>query len=145
MNQLGKRLGGVSELYTKWVITRATTLGIHYPLQRPLSSIIPAPSSLSSSFETKEEFKEQLLKLTRERDDWQTRCKIAELENETLKGEIEMKDHQLLSQRRLIDEKNLLLQQKDALLMGDTKRRKRNMDMFSGPLSDSKDLSASDV
>ncbi|GAU52023.1 hypothetical protein TSUD_418400, partial [Trifolium subterraneum] len=86
-NQLGKRLGIVSELYTKWVIDRATTLGIHYPLKRPLSSVVPTPSSQPLHFDTKEEFQEQLAELIREKDAWKKRCQIAELENETLKGE----------------------------------------------------------
>ncbi|GAU51747.1 hypothetical protein TSUD_415400 [Trifolium subterraneum] len=62
-NQLGKRLGIVYELYTKWVIDRATTLGIHYPLKRPLSSVVPTSSSLPLHFDTKEEFQEQLAEL----------------------------------------------------------------------------------
>jgi hypothetical protein len=130
-NQLGKRLGIVSELYTKWVIDRATTLGIHYPLKRPLSSVVPTPSSQPLHFDTKEEFQEQLAELIREKDAWKKRCQIAELENETLKGELEQKDHLIFLQSQQIVEKNDLLQQKDVLLRQDSKRKKRQGDLFS--------------
>ncbi|MCI51197.1 hypothetical protein A2U01_0072441, partial [Trifolium medium] len=94
---------------------------------------------------TKEEFQERLAELIRERDAWKTICQAAELENETLKGKLEQKDHELLAQSRQIVEKNDLLQRKDALLRCDSKRKKRHMDLFSGSQSDSDDPPASEV
>ncbi|MCI54764.1 hypothetical protein A2U01_0076014 [Trifolium medium] len=57
-----------------------------------------------------------------------------------LKGKLEQKDHELLIQSRQIVEKNILIQQKEALLRRDFKRKKRQMDMFIGSSSDSEDL-----
>ncbi|MCI91952.1 hypothetical protein A2U01_0113248, partial [Trifolium medium] len=53
-----------------------------YPLQRPLSSVTSPSLSPSLPFDTKEEFKEILAEIGRERDAWKTRCQAAELENE---------------------------------------------------------------
>ncbi len=50
---------------------------------------------------------------------------------ETLKGELEQKHHVILIQSQQIVEKNDLLQQKDALLRQDSKRKKRQGDLFS--------------
>jgi hypothetical protein len=62
-----------------------------------------------------------------------------ELRHEALKGELEIKKHELLAQSRIIVQKTIHLQDKDAALRSDPKRRKRNMDMFSGPHSDLED------
>jgi hypothetical protein len=86
-----------------------------------------------------------LAKLSRERDAWKTRCQVAELENETLKGKLEQKDHMILTQNRQIVEGNVLLRRKDDLLRHDSKRRKQNMDLFSGSQSNSDDSPASKV
>ncbi|MCI65130.1 hypothetical protein A2U01_0086388, partial [Trifolium medium] len=58
----------------------------------------------------------QLTELIRERDAWEKRCRLAELENETLKEELKHKDRLLLDQNKWIIEKDDLLQRKDALL-----------------------------
>ncbi|KAK2368625.1 hypothetical protein QL285_081808 [Trifolium repens] len=144
-NQLGRRLGFVSESYNQWVIDRAAKLGMPYPIQRLISSVTSSSLSSPLPFDTKEEFQEILDELSRERDAWKTRCQVAELENETLKGNLEQKDHMILIQNRQIVERNVLLRRKDALLRHDSKRRKRNMDLFFGSQSISDDSPTSKV
>jgi hypothetical protein len=116
-----------------------------YPIQRPLSSVTSSSLSSPLPFDTKEEFQEILAELSRERDAWKTRCQVVELENETLKGKLEQKDHLILTQNQQIVEGNVLLRRKDALLRHDSKRRKQNMDLFSGSQSNSDDSPASKV
>jgi hypothetical protein len=144
-NQLGRRLGYVSESYNQWVIDRAAKLGMPYPIQRPLSSVTSSSLSSPLPFDTKEEFQEILGELSHERDAWKTRCQIAQRENETLRGKLEQKDHELFAQSQEIVKKNVLLQRKNSLLSGDPKRRKHNMDLFTGSQSDSDDPPASEV
>ncbi|GAU22854.1 hypothetical protein TSUD_282210 [Trifolium subterraneum] len=131
--QLRTKSDSVCESYTQWVINRATSCGMPYRMPRLLSSTTP-PSSLPLPFDTKEEFQEQLAELTREKDTWKRICQAAELENETLRGELEQKDHLIFLQSQQIVEKNDLLQQKDALLRQDSKRKKRQGDLFSSGL-----------
>ncbi|KAK2455850.1 hypothetical protein QL285_003266 [Trifolium repens] len=144
-NQLGRRLGFVSESYNQWVIDRAAKLGMPYPIQRPLFSVTSSSLSSPLPFDTKEEFQEILAKLRREKDAWKTRCQAAERENETLRGKLEQKDHELFAQSQEIVKKNVLLQRKNSLLSSDPKRRKHNMDLFTGSQSDSDDPPASEV
>jgi hypothetical protein len=110
-----------------------------YPLERPLFSVTPSSSSSLLPFNTKEEFQGILDELSREKNAWKKRCQIAELENETLKREIEQRDHIILTQSKKIFEKNDLLQENDARLRHDSKRKKRQMDLFSGPHPNSDD------
>jgi hypothetical protein len=142
--QLGRKSDVVHESYLQWVIDRAKNFGMPYEMSRGVSATTP-PSSLPLPFDTKEEFQEILAKLSRERDAWKTRCQVAELENETLKGKLEQKDHLILTQNQQIVEGNVLLRRKDALLRHDSKRRKQNMDLFSGSQSNSDDSPASKV
>jgi hypothetical protein len=142
---LGRRLCFVSESYNQWVIDRAAKLGMPYPIQRPLSSVTSSSLSPPLPFDTKEEFQEILAELSRERDAWKTRCQVGELENETLKGKLEQKDHLILTQNQQIVEGNVLHRRKDALLRHDSKRRKQNMDLFPGSQSNSDDSPASKV
>jgi hypothetical protein len=115
-----------------------------YCVPRFLSSTTPQ-ASLPLPIDTKEEFQERLTELIFERDTWKSKSQMAELEVETLKGEMEQKDHLLLTQSRQIIEKNDLLRRKYALLGSDSKRKKRHMDWFSGSQSDSDDAPASEV
>ncbi|KAK2375369.1 hypothetical protein QL285_076261 [Trifolium repens] len=142
--QLGRKSDVVHKSYLQWVIDRARNFGMPYEMFRGVSATTP-PSSLPLPFDTKEEFQEILAKLSRERDAWKTRCEVAELENETLKGKLEQKDHMILTQNRQIVEGNVLLRRKDDLLRHDSKRRKRNMDLFSGSQSISDDSPTSKV
>ncbi|KAK2381879.1 hypothetical protein QL285_069455 [Trifolium repens] len=142
--QLGRKSDVVHESYLQWVIDRAKNFGMPYEMSRGVSATTP-PSSLPLPFDTKEEFQEILAKLSRERDAWKTRCQVVELENETLKGKLEQKDHLILTQNQQIVEGNVLLRWKDALLRHDSRRRKQNMDLFSGSQSNSDDSPASKV
>ena len=71
-SQMGKKLDFVHGSYTQWVINRAPTYGMPYPLTRVPSSLTPTPSP-PILFETKEEFQYQLIEMTRERDTWRMR------------------------------------------------------------------------
>ncbi|WJX13392.1 hypothetical protein P8452_03783 [Trifolium repens] len=113
-------------------------------MSRGMSATIPS-ASLPLPFDTKKEFQEILAEQRREKDAWKTRCQAAERENETLRGKLEQKDHELFAQSQEIVTKNVLLQRKNNLLKSDPKRRKHNMDLFAGSQSDSDDPAASEV
>ncbi|KAK2374900.1 hypothetical protein QL285_075831 [Trifolium repens] len=142
--QLGRKCDVVHESYLQWVIDRAKNFGMPYEMSRGVSATTP-PSSLPLPFDTKEEFQEILAELRCEKDAWKTRCQAAERENETLRGKLEQKDHELFAQSQEIVKKNVLLQRKNNLLRSDPKRRKHNMDLFTGSQSDSDDPPASEV
>jgi hypothetical protein len=108
-NQLGRKLNFAHESYTQWVIDRATNFGMPYYILRLLSSTTPS-LSLPLPIGTKEEFQEQLAELSCERNTWRKRCQLAELENETLKGELAQKDHLLFTQSQQIIKKDDLVQ-----------------------------------
>lgn len=129
-DMLGVKLSFASDSYTRWVIERATGLGM------PYSKLLPA-SSTSMPFGSTEETQEQVAEAIRQESIWKWKYQQAETEVETLKGKLEQKDHQLLVQSQQIVELRALLRQKDALLRRDTKRRRYNMGFFSGSRSDS--------
>ncbi|KAK2382937.1 hypothetical protein QL285_070443 [Trifolium repens] len=142
--QLGMKSDVVHESYRQWVIDRAKNFGMPYKMSRGVSATIPS-TSLPLPFDTKKEFQEILAELIREKDAWKTRCQAAERENETLRGKLEQKDHELFAQSQEIVKKNVLLQRKNNLLRSDPKRRKHNIDLFTGSQSDSDDPPASEV
>ncbi|XP_006593206.1 uncharacterized protein [Glycine max] len=143
-NQLGRRTGFVHGSYTQWVIDRASILGLPYPLPRHVSSTVPSPS-LPVPFDNKEECNEQLIQMRLERDTWKKKYQELERENETLKGKLAQKDHELFVQNQRIIEKDDLLRRKDALLRQDSKRRRRFMDSLSSAHPDFEDPSTPGV
>lgn len=64
------------------------------------------------------------------------------LRMESMSGQLEQKDHEILKLNRQVVEKNGLLQEKDALLEKYAKKKKR-MDFFVGSHSNSDDPPAS--
>lgn len=143
-NKLGRRTGFVHGSYTQWVVDRASILGLPYPLPRHVSSTVPSPS-LPVPFDNKEECNEQLIQMRLERDTWKRKYQELERENETLKGKLAQKDHELFVQNQRIIEKDDLLRRKDALLRQDSKRRRRFMDSLSSAHPDFEDPSTPGV
>ena len=66
-----------------------------------------------------------------ERDTWERRCQASELENETLRGQIEEQKNMILIRNRQIIKKDDLLQRKDTFLRQDAKRKRKQRDLFS--------------
>jgi len=138
--QLGRRSGLVYKSYTQWVIDRAAKNGIPYPLQRFPSSSTPSPS-LPMTSKTKEEAQYLLTKMTREKDTWRIRYLEAECEIETLRGQVEQRDHANLKLRQQMIERDDLLQEKDRLLEKHTTKKQCMgfMDLFAGAHPDFED------
>jgi hypothetical protein len=135
---LGNKSDLIDKSYTQWVIERAAVFGMPYHMTRLVSSTVPS-SSLPTPPATKAKFQESLAEVAEERNAWKRKYEELELRHEALKGELEIKKHELLAQSRIIVQKTIQLQDKDAALRSDPRRRKRNMDMFSGPHSDLED------
>ncbi|KAK2449540.1 hypothetical protein QL285_008731 [Trifolium repens] len=135
---LGNKSDLIDKSYTQWVIERAAMFGMPYHMTRLVSSTVPS-SSLPTPSATKAKFQESLAEVAEERNAWKRKYEEFELRHEALKGELEIKKHELLAQSRIIVQKTIQLQDEDAALRSDPRRRKRNMDMFFGPHSDLED------
>ncbi|GAU37329.1 hypothetical protein TSUD_61430 [Trifolium subterraneum] len=135
-DQLGKKLGIVSEDYTKWVISRAIERGMPYSFEK--SSSVDASSSITPPsvipFKTIDEFQELLAKLRLEKDAWERKFRESELENQELKEKLKEQEKVLSLQSDLLVEKKEMIRVKDALLRQDSKRKKRQGDLFSSGL-----------
>ena len=132
-NQLGRKLGIVSEEYTKWVISRAIERGMPYSFEK--SSPADASSSTTPPsiipFETIDEFQELLTKLKLEKEAWERKFRESEIENKELKEKLKEQEKMLSLQSGLLAEKEDMIKVKDALLRQDSKRKKRQGDLFS--------------
>ncbi|XP_045831213.1 uncharacterized protein LOC123922549 [Trifolium pratense] len=135
-DQLGKKLGIVSEDYTKWVISRAIERGMPYSFEK--SSSVDASSSTTPPsvipFKTIDEFQELLARLRLEKDAWERKFRESELENQELKEKLKEQERVLSLQSGLLAEKEEMIRVKDALLRQDSKRKKRQGDLFSSGL-----------
>lgn len=107
-NHLGKKTSFSNGSYTQCVIDRAMTFGLPYHLPRSLSSTTPAPS-LPIPLNTQEEYQERLTESRRERATWKRRYDEAMLRMESMSGQLEQKDHEILKLNRQVVEKNGLL------------------------------------
>jgi len=136
-NQLGKKLNFGHASYTQWVIDRAMSFGLPYTLPRSFPSTIPH-ASLPLPPCTQDEYQERLAESNHESATWKRKYNEAMLEMETMSGQLEQNDHQLLKQRRQMIEIDELLMVKDRLLDRYANKKKR-MDFFSGAHSDSDD------
>ena len=138
-NQLGNKSSATHESYLQWVINRATQIGMPYPLLRSLASTNPTmPSTLPP--ESMEEYRVRLTESERESATWKRKYNEAMLEMETMNGQLEQKDSEILKQRRQMIERDELLLVKDRLLDQYANKKKRT-DFFSGTQSDSDDPS----
>ncbi|GAU50278.1 hypothetical protein TSUD_409140 [Trifolium subterraneum] len=96
-DQLGRKLGIVSEDYTKWVISRAIECGMPYSFEKS-SSVDTSSSTTPPSvipFETIDEFQELLTKLRLEKDAWERKFRESELENKELKEKLKEQEKML--------------------------------------------------
>jgi hypothetical protein len=128
-DRLGKKLGVASDTYTRWVIKRVVELEMPYSFEK-LSPSTTTPSSVIP-FETVEEFQELLARMKIERDTWERKFHMSELENKKLKEQLKEHEDMLFMQDAWILEKDDLIKRKDALLRQDTKRKRKQGDLFS--------------
>jgi len=135
--QLGRKTCTVHETYTQWVNDRATQFGMPYKLPRFLSAITPAPP-MPVTFDTEKEYQKQITELTHESATWKRRYDETMLQIETMSGQLEQKDCEILKQRRQMIERDELLLVKDRLLDRYANKKKR-MDFFFGAHSNSDD------
>jgi hypothetical protein len=82
-------------------------------------------------FVTVEEFQELLARMKIERDTWERKFHMSELENKKLKEQLKEHEDMLFMQDAWILEKDDLIKRKDALLRQDTKRKRKQGDLFS--------------
>ncbi|GAU47885.1 hypothetical protein TSUD_404570 [Trifolium subterraneum] len=101
-NQLGRKLGIVSEDYTEWVISRAIERGMPYSFEK--SSSVDVSSSVIP-FETIDEFQELLTKSRLEKEAWERKFRESELENKELKEKLKEQEKMLSLQSGLLAEK----------------------------------------
>ena len=106
--QLGKKTSVVHKSYTQWVIDSATQFGMPYKLPRFLSANTPAPP-LPMTFDTEKEYQKWIIELTHESATWKRKYDEAILQMETMSGQLEQKDYELLKQRRQMIERDELL------------------------------------
>jgi len=80
--------------------------------------------------------------MTREKDTWRIRYLETEREIETLRGQVEQRDHANLKLRQQMIERDDLLQEKDRLLEKHTTKKQRMgfRNLFAGAHPDFKDL-----
>jgi len=93
-NQLGNKSSVVHESYLKWVIGRATQIGMPYPMLRPLTSNTSAvPPPLPS--QTIEEYQCRLHEANLESAAWRVKYQTSESEKDTIMGILEQTSWQL--------------------------------------------------
>ncbi|PNX58320.1 hypothetical protein L195_g059133 [Trifolium pratense] len=102
------------------------------------SSSVDASSSTTPPsvipFKTIDEFQELLARLRLEKDAWERKFRESELENQELKEKLKEQERVLSLQSGLLVEKEEMIRVKDALLRQDSKRKKRQGDLFSSGL-----------
>ncbi|PNX71026.1 hypothetical protein L195_g057982, partial [Trifolium pratense] len=81
-----------------------------------------------------DEFQELLARLRLEKDAWERKFRESELENQELKEKLKEQERVLSLQSGLLVEKEEMIRVKDALLRQDSKRKKRQGDLFSSGL-----------
>ena len=136
--QLGKRSGLVRESYIQWVIERAAKFGMPYPLQRSPSTSTFS-SSLPITFETREEFMDQLTKAQFESATWKRKYQTSECEKDTIMGILEQTSWQLQEKERENAELKDLLRRKDAIIDQMPGSRRRRREFFASATSDSEE------
>jgi len=138
--QLGRKTGIIHESYTQWVIDRAIQIGMRYKLPRFMSAITPA-SPLPMTFNTEKEYQERITELTHESAMWKGKYQVAEREIETLRGQVEQRDHANLKLKQQMIERDDLLQEKDRLFEKHVTKKQRMgfMDLFADAHPDFED------
>jgi len=141
--QLGRRSGLVRESYLQWVVERAAKFGMPYQLQRtPSTSTASTPTLMTSlpiTFETREEFQDQLTKLQLESAAWKAKYQTSEREKDTLMGILEQTTWEFHEKEREVAELKDLLKRKDAIIDRMPGNRRRRREFFAGATSDSEE------
>jgi hypothetical protein len=133
-DQLGRKLGTVSEDYTKWVVSRAVERGMPYSLEKSSCSVGGSSSATPPAvipFQTVEEFQELLTRIRLEKDAWEKKYREADTENKELKEKVKEQQSVIARQDGLLRDKEDLIKAKDARLRQDDKRKKKQVNFFS--------------
>ncbi|RHN54408.1 hypothetical protein MtrunA17_Chr5g0406451 [Medicago truncatula] len=129
VKHLGVRSGVAHEAYTQWVIDRAEEIGMPYPAMRYVSSSTPSmPLPLLPA--TQDMYQEHLAMESREKQVWKARYNQAENLIMTLDGRDEQKTHENLMLKKELAKVRKELEEKDELLMRDSKRARGRRDFF---------------
>ncbi|AES75745.1 hypothetical protein MTR_6g057540 [Medicago truncatula] len=135
VKHFGVRSGIDYEAYTQWVIDRAEEIGMPYPAMRYVSTSVPSmPLPLPPA--TQEMYQEHLAIKSREKQMWKARYSEAENLIMTLDGKDKQKTHENLMLKKELAKVRRELEDKDELLMRDSKRARGRHDRYGG--SDSK-------
>ena len=127
---LGVRSGIAHEAYTQWVIDRAEEIGMPYPAMRHVSASAPSrPLPLPPV--TQEMYQEHLAMESQEKRTWKARYSEAENLIMTLDGRDEQKDHENRMLKRELARVRKELEEKDDLLMKDSKRARGRRDFYA--------------
>ncbi|RHN58830.1 hypothetical protein MtrunA17_Chr4g0006651 [Medicago truncatula] len=129
VKHLGVRSGVAHEAYTQWVIDRAEEIGMPYPAMRYVSSSTPSmPLPLLPA--TQDMYQEHLAMESREKQVWKARYDQAENLIMNLDGRDEQKTHENLMLKKELAKARRELEEKDELLMRDSKRARGRRDFF---------------
>ena len=127
---MGVRFGVAHEAYTQWVINQAEKIGMPYPAMRYVSASIPTmPLPLPPP--TQEMYQEHLAMVSREKHQWRTRYYEAENLIMTLDGKDEQKTHEVSMLKRELAKARKEIEEKDKLLMRDSKRARGARDFYA--------------
>ncbi|KEH19369.1 hypothetical protein MTR_8g051925 [Medicago truncatula] len=130
VKHLGVRSGVAHEAYTQWVIDRAEEIGMPYPAMRYVSSSTPSmPLPLLPT--TQDMYQEHLAMESHEKQVWKARYNQAENLIMTLDGRDEQKTHENLMLKKELAKARRELEEKDELLMRDSKRARGRRDFFA--------------
>ncbi|KEH33560.1 hypothetical protein MTR_3g046447 [Medicago truncatula] len=130
VKHLGVRSGIAHEAYTQWVIDRAEEIGMPYPAMRHVSASAPSiPLPLPPT--TQEMYQEHLAMESREKQMWKDRYNEAENLIMTLDGKDEQKTHENLMLKKELAKVRRELEEKDELLMRDSKRARGQRDFYA--------------
>jgi len=124
------RSGVAHEAYTQWVINRAEEIGMPYPAMRHVSASVPS-RSVPLLPATQEMYQEHLAMESQEKRIWKARYNEAENLIMTLDGRDEQKTHENFMLKRELARVRKELEEKDDLLMTDSKRARGRRDFYA--------------
>ena len=130
VKHMGVRSGIAHEAYTQWVINQAEEIGMPYPSMRYVSASIPTmPLPLLPP--TQEMYQEHLAMESREKHQWRARYYEAENLIMTLDGKDEQQTREVLTLKKELAKAKREIEEKDRLLMRDSKRARGARDFYA--------------
>jgi len=136
--QLGKKQSFAHESYTQWVIDRVVTFGMPYTFPRLLSATIPEiPLPLPPH--TMKEYQGHLADAERDKFMWKGEHQKRDREYDTLTGLLEKEVRESCKKDKIIARLKDSIKEKNPILDRIPGGKKRRMDLFDGPNSDSED------